>query len=668
MSYRFRLTLILISVAAISALFMGVLCFRIMRKELEIAAIGWSQDIAVSTAHFLTRSGLTIEKLESDPELFKKLNAAKETMDLEMDETPSIWESTVIAVPEGDKWRIIARQDPPDTDYAPVGSIISVEPMDAHTPRISVDKRTAGWFQTPRARFFGAAEPLDDHKGVILIGAREEMVTGIFLEIFETTAIAFAVVAFLGVLVSWPLSKRMVRPIQAIRSFATALDQGHFEKRLEPAGPAEIKALFADLNRFARNLADREQLVQRNRQLRGTVESQESRANALSALEVDFSQLTDFDLLMGRVLETVPRVTHSRFCGIFLAEGGELTLGYAVHAGKSRKARQAVIGHSTRSVGILAEAIEQASARVERIDASSGAWVDAAGLDGVPAAAIAMKSGSGETLGVVVVARESGSSPQPFTDQELADLRHVASLVSMALERRAANETILWRMVKMAETRDPSETGSHVKRVSATALEIFDGWAKRRGMRDEDVQFARSTLRMAAILHDVGKVGISDLVLKKPGKLTDEEYGTMKHHTLLGAALLPGHGPHDEAAREVAMHHHERWDGKGYPGPVSTENLGNDIPALSKQELPRTGIAGDDIPLFARIVAIADVFDALSSRRAYKEPWTADKVEEEMRSQGGKAFDLELLEIFFERLERIRAARSKYPEQSEAKA
>ena len=213
----------------------------------------------------------------------------------------------------------------------------------------------------------------------------------------------------------------------------------------------------------------------------------------------------------------------------------------------------------------------------------------------------------------------------------------------------------------MAESRDPSETGPHVKRVSATALEIFDGWAKRRGMRQEDSQFSRDTLRMAAILHDVGKIGISDLILKKPGKLTQEEYEIMKHHSVLGVPHLPGNDSED--AREVAMHHHERWDGRGYPGAVSIENISCDDQSLLEMQLPSTGMKGDDIPLFARMVAIADVFDALSSHRAYKEAWAPERVEQEMRKESGKAFDPELIEIFFERLDRIRAARARYPEQ-----
>jgi hypothetical protein len=113
----------------------------------------------------------------------------------------------------------------------------------------------------------------------------------------------------------------------------------------------------------------------------------------------------------------------------------------------------------------------------------------------------------------------------------------------------AAGSRLLRRWL-LQPLRDPRETGAHVKRVSGVSMELFEAWAQRHNLRDEDAQFARATLRVASMLHDVGKVGISDSILKKPGKLTDEEYAAMKRHTILGAALLPGDGAQDEAARE----------------------------------------------------------------------------------------------------------------------
>ena len=222
------------------------------------------------------------------------------------------------------------------------------------------------------------------------------------------------------------------------------------------------------------------------------------------------------------------------------------------------------------------------------------------------------------------------------------------------------------RMVRMAEMRDPKETGPHVKRVSGVSLEIFEGWLTRHPMESHEADFARSTLRMAATLHDIGKVGIDDAVLRKPGKLDEAEYLQIKHHGILATAVLEDTDPYDRAARDVALGHHERWDGKGYPGPIELGSGHADSSSLRELPISPIGRSGTDIPLFARIVAIADVFDALSSRRAYKEAWSEQRVLQAIRDDAGKAFDPELVEIFVERFAAVKAAWSRHPDQHAA--
>lgn len=243
---------------------------------------------------------------------------------------------------------------------------------------------------------------------------------------------------------------------------------------------------------------------------------------------------------------------------------------------------------------------------------------------------------------------------------EIRGLQRDMNQLAEDLSQRDAR--LLKRMARMAETRDPKETGAHVLRVSSVSLELLEGWLGRHPTSPREAAFARETLESAAVLHDVGKVGVSDLILKKPGKLDDSEYAAMKRHSILGAALLPGDDAYDRAAREVALRHHERWDGKGYPGAADTESARGEITQLLEVSIPASGLAGTDIPLFARIVAIADVYDALRSRRAYKEPWTEAQVIETIRSESGRAFDPELVEIFLERQPQIRVAWSRHPD------
>ena len=179
---------------------------------------------------------------------------------------------------------------------------------------------------------------------------------------------------------------------------------------------------------------------------------------------------------------------------------------------------------------------------------------------------------------------------------------------------------VVHRLAQAAEHRD-NETGSHIIRMSHYALVL----GRACGMSEEDCD----TLFHATPMHDVGKLGIPDKILLKPGKLDADEWEFMKQHTVIGAQLLSNsQSPVLQMGETIALTHHERWDGTGYPN----------------------RLAGEDIPLVGRICAIADVFDALSSKRCYKEPWPLEKVLKELRSLSGIQFDPRLLEMFDELL------------------
>lgn len=178
---------------------------------------------------------------------------------------------------------------------------------------------------------------------------------------------------------------------------------------------------------------------------------------------------------------------------------------------------------------------------------------------------------------------------------------------------------ILERLALAAEFRD-DETGQHTQRVGVMSVAIV-----RRLRLPPDQEL----IRRAAPLHDVGKIGIPDTILRKPGKLTPEEFDVMKSHTTIGAQILSGsRSPLLQLAEEIALTHHERWDGTGY-----------------------AGLAGETIPLAGRIVALADVFDALTHDRIYRKAWPVEEAIAEIIRQGGKHFDPDLVEAFL-RLDR----------------
>jgi HD-GYP domain-containing protein (c-di-GMP phosphodiesterase class II) len=245
---------------------------------------------------------------------------------------------------------------------------------------------------------------------------------------------------------------------------------------------------------------------------------------------------------------------------------------------------------------------------------------------------------------------------RPFSTGDEVIITHFAAKATIALQRASTTRAMILRMIKMSELRDPKETGTHVNRVAGYSLEIYDRWAYRHKVPKNESEKFRDILKISAMLHDVGKVAISDTILKKPARFTEEEFRIMQNHTIYGAGLFTDTVTEiDALARDIAMTHHENWDGTGYPGWISPEKraAGEVIPA---------GRKGDEIPLGGRIVAIADVFDALCSRRVYKEPWEEDQVLKEMHSLSGTKFDPELIEIFFEILPSIKQTQSRYPE------
>jgi HD-GYP domain-containing protein (c-di-GMP phosphodiesterase class II) len=277
---------------------------------------------------------------------------------------------------------------------------------------------------------------------------------------------------------------------------------------------------------------------------------------------------------------------------------------------------------------------------------------------------VPLKNSRGECVGVLqlINAHDKNGKIISFSEDDETLIKPFAFYAAVAIERAQLTRTTIMRMISMAELRDPKETGPHVNRVAAYAVEIYETWAHKHGIEKEKVDKQRDTLRMAAMLHDVGKVAISDIILKKPEKFNDEEFEIMKQHTILGARLfLDARSDFDEVAAEVALNHHERWDGSGYPGFIDIVTGRPDTDG-NKNGGTSPGKKGEEIPIFGRIVALADVYDALSSKRVYKNAWSEEKVLKTIREESGKHFDPEIVEAFFENLEVIKSIAHRYPD------
>lgn len=242
--------------------------------------------------------------------------------------------------------------------------------------------------------------------------------------------------------------------------------------------------------------------------------------------------------------------------------------------------------------------------------------------------------------GVLSIFLPPGTSPVEEASKFMAD---VADIFTNLVRRRQVEETmrisrlevqmvhneIIQKLSIAAESRD-TETGLHVLRMSQYARVIASAMGCDEAMC--------ALIELTAPMHDVGKIGIEDQILKKSGKLTDEEFAIMQQHPTIGGRILEGDDPLIRMGREIALTHHEKWDGSGYPN----------------------GLGGEDIPLSGRVCAVADVFDALTTKRPYKEAWPVEKTVALIVDEIGKAFDPKVVAAFQQALPKIISIKARY--------
>lgn len=214
---------------------------------------------------------------------------------------------------------------------------------------------------------------------------------------------------------------------------------------------------------------------------------------------------------------------------------------------------------------------------------------------------------------------------------EYMGIRHdITAIELLHRELEDTQRELIYRLGEVGETRS-KETGNHVKRVANYSKLL----AKKYGLNEEEA----TRIFVASPMHDIGKIGIPDSILNKPGSLNDEEWIVMKTHSEIGFDILKGSQRKIlKAAAVIAYSHHEKWDGSGYP----------------------QGLEGENIPLYGRITAVADVFDALGSDRVYKKAWPLDKILKFFMDQKGKHFEPKLIDIFLDNLDDFLEIRDMY--------
>jgi len=406
--------------------------------------------------------------------------------------------------------------------------------------------------------------------------------------------------------------------------------------------------------------------------------TEQQKLATIISLGIEITQVKDLDVLLERILKEARTLASADAGSIYVKEDDKLKFSYTQNDTLQRRRPGRKLIYSTFTLPINSQSIAGYVANTGELLNLPDAYElspslpfsfnrnidDLAGYRTQSLLTFPLKTSRGNTIGVLqlINGRDAAGRVSAFAPKDEPLIMHFANMAAVAVERAQMTRTMILRTIKMAELRDPKETGAHVNRVASYAVALYESWAGKRGVPAEVIDKNRDILRMAAMLHDVGKVAIPDAILKKPARLDDAERSIMKQHTFLGARLFSErYSEFDEASAVVAMNHHEKWDGTGYPGYIDPA-AATALPGHENSDGTPRPKQGEEIPLFGRIVALADVYDALGSRRVYKERWDEARVLEEITAGSGTHFDPEMVETFFSCLDTIRNIAERYPD------
>ena len=407
--------------------------------------------------------------------------------------------------------------------------------------------------------------------------------------------------------------------------------------------------------------------------------TEKQKLNAVMKLGVELTEVKDVDVLLERILHEARKLVNADAGSLYVKETDKLKFSYTHNDTLQKRLPPGKkLIYSTFSIPINNQSISGYVANTgETLNipdvyklktglpfSFNKSYDDLSGYRTKSMLTFPLKTNRGDTIGVLqlINGQDAKGKVGAFSKKDEPLILHFANMAAVAIERAQMTRAMILRTIRMAELRDPKETGAHVNRVAAYSVAIYEAWAAKRGLAQDVIDKNRDILRMAAMLHDVGKVAIADAILKKPGRLDDAEREAMKLHTLMGARLFSDrYSEFDEAAAVVALNHHEKWDGTGYPGHVNP-NDGKVLAGYENSDGTPRPKKGDEIPIFGRLVALADVYDALGSRRAYKEKWGEEQVLEELKACSGTHFDPEMVDTLFSCIETIQSIAQRYPD------
>ena len=404
---------------------------------------------------------------------------------------------------------------------------------------------------------------------------------------------------------------------------------------------------------------------------RKVAEPAKKNANDLLEIIDSIARIRDLDSLLERVLSEARRFVSADAGTIYLKSGDNLYFNYVqndtftnsegaaakyINSSVGMKAdKKSLAGYvATTGEGLLIDDVYDIKSNVSF--AFNASFDKKTAYRTKSILVVPMMTAEDISLGVLqlINAQDRFKKVISFSMQDRLYISQFARNAAYAIEKAKLSRELVFRMVEMAELRDPYETTQHTKRVAAYSIEIYQRYAEKHAVAADELKQTKDHLWTAAILHDVGKIAISDAILKKNGKLTYQERVDVRYHTIYGARLFRfTSSPWDLMASEVVLNHHERWDGNGYPGLIE------DI--FAEKVYLGVGKKGANIPLSARIVAVADVYDSLISKRAYKPAWEDENALKHIHMESGKHFDPEIVDILISIHDVIVAIRNKFP-------